>query len=545
MKILLVEPDYKNKYPPMGLMKISTYHRNKGDYIYFYKGIYDCDEIWDKIYITTLFTFDYKKVVKTIEYYKNRVHSIKDIYVGGILASLMTDKLISDTELINIIPGRITSSNILGYTDNVNIDSLPLDYDILNDTKYNYPASKSFIAYTTRGCINKCSFCAVPQLEGNLIITNNIIHQITTIQDNFGDKKDLMLLDNNILGMPVPELKKIVSDLNKLGFINTKTYSYPNELEIILRTYYRYLDHGKSTLHLLIKCKNYLNNLVNGKRISRENKSHLAEIIEHLEDHNDFFEALEEKYEELQKICNVYQNKILYQRYVDFNQGLDAREFTEDKISILSKLPLKPCRIAFDNINFKDIYINAITMAHKFGIKFFSNYLLYNADFDKPEDFYNRLLININLAESLDIQLFSFPMKYAPIGEKDRNYVGQHWNRHYLRSIQAIINVTKGIVVKERDFFERAFGSDINEYFQILTMPHDFIVYRVFYESQGYTMQWKKIFKTLNTGEISILLIALSISEYESANQKVNSILSFYQQPYRFNKSTKSLYLSN
>ena len=103
MKILLVEPDYKNKYPPMGLMKISTYHRNKGDYIYFYKGIYDCDEIWDKIYITTLFTFDYKKVVKTIEYYKNRVHSIKDIYVGGILASLMTDKLISDTELINII----------------------------------------------------------------------------------------------------------------------------------------------------------------------------------------------------------------------------------------------------------------------------------------------------------------------------------------------------------------------------------------------------------------------------------------------------------
>ena len=30
-KILLVEPNYKNKYPPMGLMKIATYYRRIGD----------------------------------------------------------------------------------------------------------------------------------------------------------------------------------------------------------------------------------------------------------------------------------------------------------------------------------------------------------------------------------------------------------------------------------------------------------------------------------------------------------------------------------
>ena len=37
-KILLVEPNYKNKYPPMGLMKIATYYRNLGDDVKFFKG---------------------------------------------------------------------------------------------------------------------------------------------------------------------------------------------------------------------------------------------------------------------------------------------------------------------------------------------------------------------------------------------------------------------------------------------------------------------------------------------------------------------------
>ena len=37
-EILLIEPNYRNKYPPMGLMKISTYYKELGDNVTFFKG---------------------------------------------------------------------------------------------------------------------------------------------------------------------------------------------------------------------------------------------------------------------------------------------------------------------------------------------------------------------------------------------------------------------------------------------------------------------------------------------------------------------------
>ena len=36
--ILLVEPNYRNKFPPVALMKFSTYHKRRGDNVVFFKG---------------------------------------------------------------------------------------------------------------------------------------------------------------------------------------------------------------------------------------------------------------------------------------------------------------------------------------------------------------------------------------------------------------------------------------------------------------------------------------------------------------------------
>ncbi|MES5484562.1 hypothetical protein QMZ05_17535 [Bradyrhizobium sp. INPA03-11B] len=61
-KILLLEPGYKNKYPPLGLMKIAQYHSKYGqnDQVTFVKDLNPelRKRSWDRIYITTLFSFE-------------------------------------------------------------------------------------------------------------------------------------------------------------------------------------------------------------------------------------------------------------------------------------------------------------------------------------------------------------------------------------------------------------------------------------------------------------------------------------------------------
>ena len=69
--ILLIEPGYKNKYPPLGLMKIAQYHgpRGKRDHVRFIKGEENSglDRAWDRIYVTTLFSFEFSRIAKSID----------------------------------------------------------------------------------------------------------------------------------------------------------------------------------------------------------------------------------------------------------------------------------------------------------------------------------------------------------------------------------------------------------------------------------------------------------------------------------------------
>lgn len=532
MKILLVEPDYKNKYPPIGLMKISTYHKRRGDHVVFFKGLINSHDIWDRVYISTLFTFHWDIVVKTIEYYKQKVRKLDDIYVGGIMATLLNKELKETTGLKNIIAGIIDNSSILGFNDNINIDQLCLDYEILSDIEYQYPAGDNFFGYTTRGCINKCNFCAVPRLEGELNVTNNIKSQITEIRNLYGDKRNLLLLDNNILGLEIDELKKIVDDLNEIGFVKKANYIKPLEIDLLVNSYNRHIIEGRSPIKVMNKLVKYFNNLYN-MRISKQNREKLDSMIAKIgEVYEDVIECILDNYYEIREIEKKYSYKLPLQRYVDFNQGLDARELTEEKMRIISKLPIRPFRIAFDNIELTETYIKALRLANKYGVQEFSNYILYNYT-DKPEDLYKRIEINISLSEEFNKHIYSFPMKYEPVYSKTRgSYIGKYWRKHYLNNVKAILNVSKGVFGGNRSFFVKAFGRNLEEYYEILSMPEDMVKYRNYYEEIGLIQEWKKLFNKLDKNEKKELLQAVEDGKTKSNNPIINELLPYYKIDY-------------
>ena len=164
-------------------------------------------------------------------------------------------------------------------------------------------------------------------------------------------------------------------------------------------------------------------------------------------------------------------------RYVDFNQGIDARLLDEEKMSLLSQLALRPLRIAFDDIRLEKVYVEKVKLAKQFGVRHLSNYILFNFR-DTPEDFYRRLRINVELNEELGLSIFSFPMKYVPLDAKDRRHVGPDWTSTQLRGIQCILHATHGVVGPRRPFFDKAFGRTEEEFKYIIEQQEDVIFHR-------------------------------------------------------------------
>ena len=165
---------------------------------------------------------------------------------------------------------------------------------------------------------------------------------------------------------------------------------------------------------------------------------------------------------------------------------MDARLATDENMKKLAEINIRPLRIAFDHYEQREIYCRAIRLAAKYGIKDLSNYLLYNFE-DKPDDLYYRMRINVDLCEELGVTIYSFPMKFHPIFDpeyfRNRDYIGTHWNRKFIRAIQAVLNSTKGKVGKGVSFFEEAFGRNIDEFHRLLWMPEEFIIFRRKYDA--------------------------------------------------------------
>ena len=221
--ILLIEPGYKNKYPPLGLMKIAQYHgpRGKGDRVRFIKGE-DPSVLgmaWDRIYVTTLFTFEFARIAQSIDFALKVTNGDADrVFVGGIAASLMHEKFVSEPRWrgVRFIQGLLDRAPAVSlkldsfseelYSDDLTggaIEDLIPDYSILDQVTYRYPVHDAYFVHASRGCIRTCSFCGVPKLEGKQRDTDSITAIVRGIDELYGPKKDLVLMDNNIVASPL------------------------------------------------------------------------------------------------------------------------------------------------------------------------------------------------------------------------------------------------------------------------------------------------------------------------------------------------------
>lgn len=174
MKVLLI--DHDGKIPNLALMKLSTWHKSKGDEVY----LSSCDNP-DKVYISNLFTWNRPEVKKLLQIYP-------DADVGGtgwdihkeLSAEIEACKPDYDLYKVKDILPRIKGGIA------TKASKIRKAEEIVN----------AGIGFTSRGCVRNCGFCFVPPKEGRL-------HQVAEIGDLLNPRSNvLILLDNNLTADP-------------------------------------------------------------------------------------------------------------------------------------------------------------------------------------------------------------------------------------------------------------------------------------------------------------------------------------------------------
>jgi len=155
MKILLIDAD--STIPNIPLMKLSTYHKDKGDEV--------------------------KLVRANLPYYPNRKKKL--FFPEEADKTYCSVVFQGNKEYIrgkNIIFGGTGVDLTTNLSDE--IEQGEPDYSI-------YPDNDTSYGFITRGCIRNCPFCVVPRKEG-------YIHKVADINTIIRHKK-VKFLDNNIL----------------------------------------------------------------------------------------------------------------------------------------------------------------------------------------------------------------------------------------------------------------------------------------------------------------------------------------------------------
>lgn len=169
MKIGLIDVDSHN-FPNICLMKISVYHKERGDNVEW------CNRLkhYDLVYKSRVFTDEYS----------------------------IEDKTVINADLIIQGGTGYTIKNKLPYE----IEHIYPDYSL-----YPHLTQNTAYGFLTRGCPRNCPFCIVSQKEGEKSIKH------ANLQEFWKGQKIIKLLDANILACD--EHKELLQQL-----VNSKSY---------------------------------------------------------------------------------------------------------------------------------------------------------------------------------------------------------------------------------------------------------------------------------------------------------------------------------
>ena len=164
MIVGLLDVDSHN-FPNLALMKISAYHKAKGDSVEWCFPL----KHYDLVYVSKVFGDEYSKMDSAC------IQADKIIYGGTGLA-------------ISIVDGK-------EVYEPTNDDKLPDEIEHIYPDYSLYPELTKDMAYgfLTRGCPNNCSFCIVSKKEGRQSV------KVADLSEFWNGQKYIKLLDPNIL----------------------------------------------------------------------------------------------------------------------------------------------------------------------------------------------------------------------------------------------------------------------------------------------------------------------------------------------------------